>query len=69
MKAGDMVRFEAPHWLGGAGFQEAERPRLIGLLVEYHTWEKMATIIYEGKIVRVQARVVEKAGKKDFGHE
>ena len=69
MKAGDMVRFEAPHWLGGAGLPEVERPRLVGLLVEYHTWEKMTTIMYEGKIIRVQARLVEKAGKKDFDHE
>jgi hypothetical protein len=68
MKAGDMVRFRAPHWLGGAGVY-AERLWLIGLLVEYHAWEKMATIMYEGEIIRIQARIVEKAGKKDFNHE
>ena len=66
MKTGDMVRFRAPHWLGGAGLQETEAPWLIGLLVEYHTWEKIATIMHEGKLIRVQARIVEKAGKKDF---
>ena len=27
----------------------------VGLLKEYHTWEKIATIIYEGKEVRVMA--------------
>ena len=66
MKAGDMVRFRSPHWLGGAGLQESETIWLIGLLVEYHVWEKMATIMYGGEIIRVQARIVEKAGKKDY---
>jgi hypothetical protein len=66
VKVGDAVRFSPPHWLGGAGRAEDERPWLLGLLVEYHTWEKMATIMYEGQIIRVQARLTEKAGKKDY---
>lgn len=66
MKPGDVVRFCAPHWLGGAGLPEKERPWLLGLLVEYHTWAKMATIMYEGQIIRVQARLTEKAGRKDY---
>jgi len=41
-------------------------PWLMGLLIEYHAWEKVATIAYGGQLVRVQARAVEKAGKKDF---
>lgn len=65
MKAGDVVRFEAPHWLGGAGILEGERPWLIGLLLEYHTWEKIATILYEEEVLRVAAYKVQKAGKKD----
>jgi hypothetical protein len=66
VKQGDLVRFRAPHWLGGSGVQESEAPWLIGLLIEYHTWEKITTIMYEGKILRVQARIVEKAGRKDI---
>ena len=64
MKAGDLVRFRATHWLGGAGVSEEDRPFLLGLLVSYHTWEKIATILYNGEVLRVQARNVQKFGKK-----
>ena len=56
MRAGDLVRFREilDH---GAGLH---RPTVyskwrVGLLKEYHTWEKIATIIYQGKEVRVMA--------------
>jgi len=56
MRAGDLVRFKEvlEH---GAGLH---RPTVysawkIGLLKQYHTWEKIAKIIYEGQIVRVRA--------------
>ena len=65
MKAGDVVMFEAPHWLGGAGLPEAERPWLIGLLIEYYAWEKIATIMYQEEVLRIPAYKVQKAGKKD----
>ena len=69
MKSGDMVRFPAPHWLW-KGFRPKQDlsncPTLIGLLIEYHTWEKVATVMYEGELIRVAARDVEKAGKQDF---
>jgi len=52
MKAGDWVRFcteqihprqrNLPEWKEG-------------LLIEYHTWEKIARILYEGNIVSVRA--------------
>ena len=64
MKAGDVVRLEAPHWLGGAGLPEAERPWLIGLLIEYYAWEKIATIMYQEEMLRIPAYKVQKAGKK-----
>jgi hypothetical protein len=38
----------------------------IGLLVEYRTWEKVATILYEGELHRIHASEVEKAGRRDF---
>ena len=66
MKKGDIVRFESPHWLGGSGVPEDERPWLIGLLLEYYTWEKIATILYKEEILRVPAYKVQKAGKKDY---
>ena len=37
----------------------------LGLLIEYHTWEKVATILCQGKLMRVAADHIEKAGKKD----
>jgi hypothetical protein len=36
----------------------------IGLLIKYEKWEKIAYILYEGKIRRVHACYAEKAGKK-----
>ena len=47
MKAGDLVRFKYT-WSDLEGWK-------VGLLKEYHTWEKIATIVYEGKEVRVMA--------------
>jgi hypothetical protein len=59
MKPGDLVRFRGAHPQGTR----------LGLLVEYHTWEKLARIMpipYEGKIENVYASQVQKAGKKDI---
>ena len=55
MKSGDLVRFRSHLW----------RPWCIGLLIEYHTWEKIATVMYKSELIRIQARNVEKAGRKD----
>ena len=70
MKDGDLVRFQAPHWMDLKSEIDHNdacgMPWLMGLLIEYHAWEKVATIAYGGQLVRVQARAVEKAGKKDF---
>ena len=51
MRAADLVRFKYT----GAHAEEWK----IGLLKEYHTWEKVATIIYNGKEYRVRASLVE----------
>ena len=64
MKAGDMVRFRAPHWLGGASVSQDQRPWLIGLLVEYHKWEKIATIMYANELLRIAARDTQKYGRR-----
>lgn len=64
MKTGDIVRFttrlEGDEWCD----DDDIKPRL-GLLVEYHSWKKIASVLYEGKIHRWPGRLVEKAGKKD----
>jgi hypothetical protein len=59
-----MVRFRAPHPEFEDG--DAGRPWLIGLLVEYHKWEKIATIMYNDRLVRVAARDAQKYGRRYF---
>lgn len=69
MNRGDMVRFRAPHWLGGAGLSEEETPWLTGLLIEYHKWEKIATVLYNGELLRLAARDVQKYGRRYLGEK
>jgi hypothetical protein len=70
MKAGDIVRFRDPKPINYSGMTGGQalmdnRPWVIGLLVEYHTWEKIATVLYAGNMVRIRAADVTKTGKKD----
>ena len=51
MRAGDLVRFKYT-WSDHEGWK-------VGLLKQYHTWEKIATIIYEGKEIRVVASLTQ----------
>ncbi len=51
-----MVRFWKYHRQTRPAF---EKPPNIGLLVEYNTWEKIATILYEGELLRIRARDVQ----------
>ncbi len=62
MEAGDMVRFRAPH--PKFTEQDPERPWLVGLLVEYHKWEKIATIMYGNELLRIAARDTQKYGRR-----
>ena len=59
MRAGDLVRFKYT-WSDHEGWK-------IGLLKQYHTWEKIATIIYEGKELRISASLtqIHKRAKRD----
>jgi hypothetical protein len=41
----------------------------LGFLVKYRKWEKIATILCDGKIYRIRAGDVQKAGKKDMLNE
>ena len=56
MKSGDLVRFQK--------YSHHDKWR-IGLLIKYETWEKVGTILYGGKLFRVRAENIQKAGKKD----
>ena len=62
MKAGDLVRFSRRQ-LRLPGVKQEKKH--VGLLIEYHTWEKIARVLYEGEILILRAENVEKAGKKD----
>ena len=53
MKAGDIVRFVK------SIDDMAYHPWRKGLLIEYHVWEKIATILCDGCIYRVAARDVQ----------
>ena len=59
MKAGDLVRFRNSY------DQYKSGEWLIGLLIEYETWEKVGTVLYDGKLWRLRAADMQKAGKKD----
>ncbi len=64
MQAGDMVRFRDPSPIAytkmtGGQAHVDNRPWMVGLLVEYLTWEKIANILYKGRIVRIPAREVQ----------
>jgi|TARA_R110000824_G_scaffold318894_2_gene506010 hypothetical protein len=54
MKSGDLVRFIHPT---GSEWK-------FGLLIEYHKWEKIATILSDAGLIRVAARHVQKFGKR-----
>lgn len=65
MKNGDMVKFrDVLNWKT----QELSEWK-IGLLVEYSSLHKIATVLYKGDVRRMRAQYVTKAGKKDYGIE
>ena len=63
MKAGDLVRY----WMNEEVYEYGAMGNYhTGLLIEYHTWEKIATVLAsDGQVHRLRANLVEKAGKKD----
>jgi hypothetical protein len=59
LKSGDIVRFIHP-FAFDVGWTT-------GFLLEYHTWEKIATILYNGEVLRIAARdvqLVQQAGPR-----
>ena len=68
MKAGDIVRFKKNRiglvYRISPTSSKMTTPAL-GLLIEYQKWEKVATVLCQGKLMRVAADHIEKAGKKD----
>ena len=62
-----MVRFKATYQLCGE-LEEDQRPWLVGLLIEYHKWEKIATIMYDDKLIRIPARNTQQVGRRYLEH-
>ena len=60
MQAGDLVRFKSVTWPYNLDGQWR-----IGLLVKYEKWEKVGTDLYMGKLIRIRAEQMQKAGVKD----
>jgi|TARA_R110001583_G_scaffold27855_3_gene99200 hypothetical protein len=66
VKSGDIVRFAK--WTDIVDINDwSTTPKSrVGLLVEYDSLNKSATILYRGQPIHIRAQLVEKAGKKDF---
>ena len=62
MKVGDMVKFRD---ITNHSTEELSEWK-IGLLVEYQSWYKTATVLHNGEVRRLPGRIVCKAGKKDY---
>ena len=60
VKSGDLVRFKSVTY----PYSDDGKWRF-GLLIEYKSWEKVATVLYSGKLIRIRAEQIQKAGRKD----
>ena len=64
MRKGDMVRFKDwtvhPVTTQDCGVWEWK----VGLLLSYESWEKVGTILCEGKTWRIAGRDIEKVGRR-----
>lgn len=63
MKSGDLVRFKG--WHISSAKENSEQEWRIGLLLEYQSWEKVGTVLWNGNTYRIRAENIQKAGKKD----
>jgi len=63
VKSGDLVRFKG--WHISSAKENSKQEWRIGLLLEYHPWEKVGTVLWNGNTYRVRAENIQKAGKKD----
>jgi hypothetical protein len=59
MQAGDMVRFRQRAVREDNVIDKTKPPWHVGLLIEYHTWEKIATIMCDGVVHRIASRDVQ----------
>tara|TARA_Y100001970_G_C14248605_1_gene870108 strand:+ start:3518 stop:3733 length:216 start_codon:yes stop_codon:yes gene_type:complete len=69
MKPGDVVRFAKwGEFDPNANWNNVEK-RNIGVLISLDKTQQVASILYEGTVIRLRSGLVEKAGKKDIKNE
>jgi len=69
VQAGDIVRFRPAYYIASADevlTPESSGDWVIGLLIEYNKWEKIATILHGEDVLRVAARDVQRFGRRYF---
>jgi hypothetical protein len=65
MKPGDIVRFRSSLVTDQSGTNVRIPVESLGILIEYRKWEKIASVLVKGSLMRVRAENIEKAGKAD----
>ena len=66
MKEGDLVRFALWDDIKDINDWSTTEKKHVGVLIEYDSLMKKATILYKGEIQNHRAQLVEKAGRRDF---
>ncbi len=59
-----MVRFRRVAWGKEKSWTSPTEKWEVGLLIEYHKWEKIATVLFNDQLLRLPARDVQKFGRR-----
>ena len=59
-----MVRFRRATWEKDKVWTSPTENWEVGLLIEYHKWEKIATVLFNDQLLRLPARDVQKFGRR-----
>jgi len=65
MKPGDMVRFAKWDDIIDINDWSTTPKKNIGLLIEYSSLMKLATVLHKNQILKIRGQLIEKAGKRD----
>ena len=65
MKVGDLVRYRKERWPRKNDTDCGIWDWKLCVLIKYQVWEKIATILCDGKLVRVASSEVTLAGRED----
>ena len=59
-----MVRFRRATWEKDKVWTSPTEKWEVGLLIEYHKWEKIATVLFNDQLLRLPARDVQQFGRR-----